>query len=102
MAIDIVPALLVVMLSVSLLPQWQHASAYMLEVQQSLPLQNMTGAWIEKAYVGFLSWSVTYLFIRRLGNPETTVTALRKYSADAIFGGFAAAGTVAIKAAILK
>jgi hypothetical protein len=94
--------MLIVMLGIVLLPQWEYVSEYMLAVQKSFPLRRMTGPWLEKAYVGFLSWSVTYLFIRRAINPETTAGAVKKYSADAIYGGIAAAMAVVIKAAVLK
>lgn len=45
---------------------------------------------LQEAYIAFLTWSFTYLFIRRWANPETTVGAFQKYAADAIFGGLAA------------
>ena len=100
--VNFIPILLIVLFAIVLMPQWQYVSEYMLMVQKSIPLRNMTGPWLEKSYVGFLSWSVTYLFLRRALNPETTATAIQKYSADAIFGGLAAAGAVVIKAAVLK
>lgn len=50
-----------------------------------------------EAYMGFLIWSTSNLFIRRLLNPETSKTAFTKYSADAFFGGVAQAAGVFLK-----
>ena len=43
-----------------------------------------------EAFIGFICWSISNLFIRRLGNPETFNGALDRFCADAYFGGFAA------------
>lgn len=48
-------------------------------------------------FVSFLSWSSTYLFVRRLLNPETNPVVFKKFSADAFYGGLAAASTAFIK-----
>ncbi len=50
-----------------------------------------------EAFSAFACWSSTYLFIRRLLNPETTMTTVEKYAADSFFGGLAAAGSVILK-----
>ena len=50
-----------------------------------------------EAWIGFLIWSTSNLFIRRLLNPETTKTAFTKYSADAFFGGVAQAAGICLK-----
>lgn len=100
--VNAIPAVLIFLFAAALSPQWVYVSEYMLVVQKTIPLNDMTGPWLEKAYVGFLSWSVTYLFFRRFLNPETSSTAVKKYSADAVFGGLATAGAVFIKAAVLK
>ena len=50
-----------------------------------------------EAWIGFLIWSTSNLFIRRLLNPETTKTAFTKYSADAFFGGVAQAAGIFLK-----
>lgn len=47
--------------------------------------------------VAFLCWSSTYLFVRRLLNPETNPVVFKKFSADAFYGGLAAASTAFIK-----
>ncbi len=54
---------------------------------------------VSDAFGGFLSWSLTYLFIRRLPNPENGFSweSLRKFSSDAFFGGLAAAACVFLK-----
>jgi membrane-bound metal-dependent hydrolase YbcI (DUF457 family) len=50
-----------------------------------------------EAFMAFVCWSSTYLFIRRLWNPETMRTTVEKYSADSFFGGLAAAGSIILK-----
>lgn len=55
-----------------------------------------------ESLVSCICWSVPYLFIRRMCNPETSKTALRKYSADAVFGGLAAGVTVLLKSVIFS
>lgn len=49
------------------------------------------------AFIAMICWSTTNLFVRRLWNPETAATALQKYSADAFFGGLAAAAAVYLR-----
>lgn len=51
----------------------------------------------KEAFIAMICWSTTNLFVRRLFNPETTETAFRKYSADAFFGGIAAAAAIVLK-----
>eukprot|EP01041_Mallomonas_annulata_P013456 gene13456-28521_t len=61
------------------------------------------GIWQDRlveAYVAFLTWSFTYLFIRRLANPESTAGAFNKYAADSIFGGLAASAAILMKHAL--
>ena len=50
-----------------------------------------------EAYIAFLAWSIGYLFIRRVLNPENEKGAIQKYAPDAFFGGAAAATTVFLK-----
>ena len=52
---------------------------------------------IIECYINFLCWSSTYLFVRRMLNPETGSVAFKKFSADAFYGGLAAASTAFIK-----
>lgn len=54
-----------------------------------------------EAFVSIICWTFPYLFVRRMMNPETFSQSLQKYSMDAIFGGFAAAGTVILKSVIM-
>lgn len=54
-----------------------------------------------EALVAFVCWSCTYLFIRRLGNPETRSVALTKFSGDAVYGGIAAATAVVMKSILI-
>lgn len=49
------------------------------------------------ALISFISWSTTYLFIRRLWNPETSPMAFEKFSPDAFYGGLAAAAASILK-----
>ena len=67
----------------------------------SLGLYNKKGIAIE-AFMAFVCWSTTYLFIRRLWNPETSKSTFEKYSADSFFGGLAAAGSILLKNILLN
>lgn len=49
------------------------------------------------AFIAIVSWSSTYLFIRRLLNPENKGTTFEKFSADSFFGGLAAGCAVFMK-----
>lgn len=51
-----------------------------------------------EAIIAYVCWSTTYLFVRRLWNPETSRGALQKFAADSFYGGLAAAGAVILKA----
>jgi hypothetical protein len=55
-----------------------------------------------EAYVVFVTWSCTYLFIRRWCNPDTNATAFQKFAIDSLFGGLAASSSVFIKHALNK
>jgi hypothetical protein len=52
--------------------------------------------------VNFLSWSFSYLFVRRLLNPETSPVVFEKFSTDAFYGGLAAATTAFMKPILFK
>jgi hypothetical protein len=56
---------------------------------------------IFESFVAFVCWSVTYLFIRRFLNPETSKVAFAKFSNDAFFGGMAAAIAVIMKSYLI-
>jgi hypothetical protein len=49
-----------------------------------------------EAYLGFITWSIAYLFVRRSLNPENPIV-FEKFSADAIFGGLAQATSIILK-----
>jgi hypothetical protein len=48
------------------------------------------------ALVNGVSWSTTYVFIRRFLNPETNVT-YQKYFMDSLYGGMAVMGSTLMK-----
>lgn len=54
------------------------------------------------SFIAIICWSVTYLYIRRLWNPETMDVAFPRFSADSFFGGLAAGGAVLLKAILVK
>lgn len=54
------------------------------------------------AFMAVVCWSSTYLFIRRLWNPETADAAFARFSADSFFGGLAAGGSVVLKALLVR
>jgi len=54
------------------------------------------------SFVGFVSWPVTYMFIRRWLNPETRNECFKKYNQDTFFGGLAAACNVVLRSVLLS
>jgi hypothetical protein len=59
---------------------------------------------IREAYVAFLCWSTTYLFVRRLWNPENwpAHNVIQKFASDAVYGGLAASAAVLLKHALAQ
>lgn len=57
---------------------------------------------LSDAFIAFITWSLSYMFIRRLPNPENgcSVATLRKFSPDMLFGGLAASSAVLLKALV--
>lgn len=55
-----------------------------------------------EAFAAVICWSSTYLFIRRLWNPETANSTIERFSADSFFGGLAAGFSVILKSALIK
>ena len=49
------------------------------------------------AYIAGVCWGATNLFVRRLWNPETALSCLKRFSGDAIFGGVAAGLAVILR-----
>lgn len=56
------------------------------------------------AFVAALCWGTTYLFVRRICNPENFPlrSAMSKFAADAIYGGMAAGATVVMRHLLLN
>ena len=56
------------------------------------------------AYVAFLSWGTSYIFVRRLWNSEniSVSSVFDKFSADSFFGGLAAASAVLMRDLLLR
>lgn len=52
------------------------------------------------SFVSFICWPVTYLFVRRLLNPETSKDCFKKYGVDTFYGGAAAACNVILKSVL--
>jgi hypothetical protein len=108
--IGLVPIFLIVSVAYSLrgmlLPRGGDSSSVVATSTLDLVYQN----WVlfqnefdlSEVWIGFIAWSSTNLFIRRLLNPEIGVTAFEKYGGDSIFGGFSAAFTVLLKALLKK
>lgn len=99
------PSLLLLLLSYCLLPYYiplesiQNLNVVYNKFTNILIYFNVL-SWkntIIDAFIAFLCWSFTYLFIRRLSNPETTDSTFEKYSSDALFGGLAAAASSILK-----
>jgi len=86
-------------------PQDCRSSPYVFltTVFQSLSAKPGWNKLVYEFYIGFLTWSTTYLFVRRLPNPENgdTTLAYEKFATDAVFGGFAA-GVAAFMKQILR
>jgi hypothetical protein len=57
-----------------------------------------------EAFIAVVCWSSTYLFIRRLWNPENLgiKNTFEKFSADSFFGGLCAGATVFLKVALTR
>lgn len=53
------------------------------------------------SFVGFVSWPVTYMFIRRWLNPESRNDCFQRYNQDTFFGGLAAASNVVLRSVLL-
>lgn len=86
-------------------PQECRSSPYVFltTVFQSLSAKPGWNKLVYETYIGFLTWSTTYLFVRRLLNPENgeATLAYEKFTTDAIFGGLAA-GVAAFMKQILR
>jgi hypothetical protein len=97
------PWVLLLILAITIAPDAESQQSYSDVLDLVLELTN-TKEWknlILEAYVGFLSWSTSYLFVRRCLNPENS-RPLEKFGPDAWFGGMAAAVGIMMKRIILK
>jgi hypothetical protein len=84
--------------------QYIHVEAYCISLDRFLishGIISKMGVSLD-AFMAVITWSITYLFIRRLWNPETTDIAIRKFSPDAFFGGIAAGASVILKSMLVK
>ena len=85
---------LVILVAITLAPQ---SSIFIAFILRKFFETNRSRNIAVDCFVSFLSWSSTYLFVRRLLNPETNPVVFKKFSADAFYGGLAAASTAFIK-----
>lgn len=53
------------------------------------------------SFIGFVTWPVTYMFIRRWLNPQSRNDCFQKYNQDTFFGGLAAACNVVLRSVLL-
>lgn len=94
--------MLIVLCSVALAPKDSlYESSLLTYTFQILHMEKYRDL-IREAYVAFLCWSTTYLFVRRLWNPENwpASNVIQKFAADAVYGGLAAGGAVLLKFAL--
>lgn len=97
------PYMLLIILGMTIAPDSEKKRTIKESFELVLELTSTTEwkDWILEAYIGFITWSTTYLFIRRALNPENK-NPLEKHGPDAWFGGFAAATAVLLKKILLK
>lgn len=97
------PYILLIILGMTLAPDSDKNRTFKESFELVLELTSTTEwkDWFLEAYIGFITWSTTYLFIRRYLNPENQ-NSLQKHGPDAWFGGFAAATAVLLKKILLK
>mmetsp|Transcript_26229 Transcript_26229/g.26472 ORF Transcript_26229/g.26472 Transcript_26229/m.26472 type:complete len:204 (-) Transcript_26229:203-814(-) len=103
--INIIPTMIVILLAVSLSSKNYFHGNYNTSkiIHLILGSTGLSEAWqysMVEAFVAFVSWSNSYLFIRKSCNPETSGGALQKYALDAFFGGCAAFVAVILKHAM--
>jgi len=92
-----------VLVAIGLHPSFDSSLADMLMFleKQCIPADwGLRKGTMADALIAFISWSTTYLFIRRLWNPETSPMAFERFSADAFYGGLAAAAASIVKSVL--
>lgn len=89
---------LILLIAMCLSPQsGEYLDYYIAQGHFSTSVTKQYRHTIVECLVSFLCWASTYLFVRRLLNPETNPVVFKKFSADAFYGGLAAASTAFIK-----
>ena len=88
--------MLIILVAISLTPNMGKTFDLLLTFAGVSDLQ-ASRALVVDAYIAFLSWSTSYLFIRRMWNPENYGVVYQKFAADAFFGGLAASATCLMK-----
>lgn len=88
--------ILVLLVALSLTPNIGKTFDLLLTLAGASDLQ-ASRALVVDAYIAFLTWSTSYLFIRRLCNPENHGVVYQKFAADAFFGGLAASAACLLK-----
>lgn len=100
--ISAIPPFIAVLVAIAVAPQHESLRGGLAHIKFFLSLLPIETDIAIEAYIAFLTWSSTYFFIRRAMNPETTSTVVAKYSADAFFGGLAAAGAAVLKILMIR
>lgn len=88
--------ILVLLIALAMTPQSGKYIEFVLNFRDASTIKHCEGVLVD-CYVNFLCWSSTYLFVRRLLNPETSSVVFKKFSSDAFYGGLAAASTALMK-----
>ena len=101
--------LLVLLNAISFAPYATGASSSVTEgifkqLLSAFHVDSSTKKLLVEAYIASLCWGTTYLFVRRIWNPENAPIsqALRKFAADAVFGGLAAGAAVIMKSLLVR
>jgi hypothetical protein len=100
--ISAIPPFIAVLVAIAVAPQHENLRDGFAYIKYSLSLLPLETDMAIEAYIAFLTWSSSYFFIRRAMNPESTSTVVAKYSADAFFGGLAAAGAAVLKIIMIR
>jgi hypothetical protein len=100
--ISAIPPFIAVLVAIAVAPQHESLRDGFSYIKYSLSLLPMETDIAIEAYIAFLTWSSSYFFIRRAMNPESASTVVAKYSADAFFGGLAAAGAAVLKIVMIR
>lgn len=101
--------LLVLLNAISFAPYATGASSSVIEgifkqLLSAFHVDSSNKKLLVEAYIASLCWGTTYLFVRRIWNPENAPIsqALHKFAADAVFGGLAAGAAVIMKSLLVR